>query len=208
MLVRSSIFWQRRIPRTADSANKSANFNEVAGRSFERLFQLIQGGNMTLDEAKAKAEKLGLTLTDETAAGLEKTGQKADELFASIRGEGIKAFEAWGGAIQGTLSIIEALGAGIGVVAGQISSLTKGLIEQTKNLFSLNVGFQSYSDWQKRIAADAKSRGYNVPGSAADQITSSEASVAHGNGKVAVPALTLRWCCITGSTAQFGYGEG
>ena len=115
--------------RTADGANKSANFNELAGRSFEKLFQLVQSGSMTLDEAKNRARALGLTLTDETAAGLEKTGQKADELSASIKGKAIEAFVALGPAIQGALTVLEAFGVGASTVAGQVSTLaskTKG----------------------------------------------------------------------------------
>jgi hypothetical protein len=110
----------------ADGANKTENMNQLLGRGFEKLIPLLQNGSAGMEEMTGKANELGLTLNESTAKSLETTGQKVDELAASIRGEGIAAMVAWGPVIQGLVGLLEDLGKAAGFVItklGQVATM-------------------------------------------------------------------------------------
>jgi hypothetical protein len=96
--------------RTADSANKAANGEEIFGRGLERITPLLNKGHDGLEALQRRAEELGLTLTEKTAASLEQTGEKARELGLKISGEVTQAFIAWGPVIEGLIAILNGLG--------------------------------------------------------------------------------------------------
>lgn len=167
---------------TADGANKSANMNELFGRGFEKIIPLLQNGSQGMEEFRARAQALGITLNEDTASNLEKTGQKADELSATIRGGAIKAFIAWGDEIRAVISIIEALGVGIGVVAGQIGGLAKML--GTLSMGAISSPFMSYPEYSKRMMERVH------PPGAGSGAAGGGAMDRHDDAKMSVPPLT------------------
>ena len=112
---------------TADGANKSANMAEIFGRGFERIIPLLQGGKEGLDSYEAEAKKLGLTLSNETAAKLEEAGRAVDHLSATMRGQGMQAIAAWSGAIIGLTHVLAAATAGLGYFASAIANLPQNV---------------------------------------------------------------------------------
>lgn len=109
--------------RNADGANKSANMNEILGRGFEKLIPALQQGSTGMGELQAKAQSLGLTLDDETARGLEKTGENARDLADTIEGRGIKAFIAWEPVINVLIDSLRVLGNMLGFVTEALGKL-------------------------------------------------------------------------------------
>ena len=109
--------------RNADGANKSANMNEILGRGFEKLIPALQQGSAGMGALQAKAQSLGLTLDDETARGLEKTGENARDLADTIEGRGIKAFIAWEPVINTLIDSLRVLGNVLGVVTEALGKL-------------------------------------------------------------------------------------
>jgi hypothetical protein len=95
--------------RTADGANKSAAMSAIFGRGFQEIIPALQNGSMSLDELKEKAQALGLTLTEDTAAKLERTGNEVRTLGDTIKGDAIVAFEKWGPVIEKVTGLLGAL---------------------------------------------------------------------------------------------------
>jgi hypothetical protein len=108
---------------TADGANKTANMNEIAGRGFERLVPLLQGGSAGLDAMIAKLREVGIVLDDETVAKLQATSTAVEDMGTRIRGEGIAAMEAWGPTIIDLTKLLEGLGAGASSVVNALGRL-------------------------------------------------------------------------------------
>lgn len=164
--------------KTADSANKTANMNEILGRGFEHLIPILQNGGGGLDELITKLKEMGLVLTDDTAAKLEDTGEKIRSLGETIRGNGIKAFEAWGEEIKTVSGILKGLIDDIGAVttgAGKLFNYLNGL-----NSAPSDMTMDSNGRWVSKKSI----------GIGGDSAPSSASTSAQSGAKAAVPALT------------------
>jgi len=129
--------------RTADGAGKSAAMEQIAGRGFENLIPALQGGSRELKALEEKAESLGLTLTDKTAAKLIETGEGVKKLGEEIHGHAIQAFQDWAPTIDAVttslgrllniaLSVTGAIGRAVTAVA---EASGKMISEQTESGF-------------------------------------------------------------------------
>jgi hypothetical protein len=114
--------------RNADGANKSANLNQILGRSFENLIPAMQKGSEGFAELQAKAEALGYTLTDKTATAMEQTGEKSRSLGEAIEGNAIKAFQDWEPVINVLIDLLKTLSDTIGIVLGGLGKLASAPI--------------------------------------------------------------------------------
>ena len=124
--------------RTQDGANKTAALSQILGRGFESLIPALQGGKTELQQLEEKAKSLGLTLTEDTATKLEKTGQEVKTLGETIKGDAIKAFEAWSPVIQGVtvvlgglLDVLLKIGGAVGIVVSAVFTAGQSMNELT-----------------------------------------------------------------------------
>jgi hypothetical protein len=168
--------------RTADGANKTANMNEIAGRGFEKLVPLIQGGSGALDEMVEKARSLGVTLDEQGAAKLIKAGDAVRELGEVIRGQGIASMEAWSPVIIETVHDLEALiriaGSALSIM-GQVASFP-GKVIQAANDFGVSISNMLGRSLPPEYRAKTQE----------GQNPDSATAVAPTGPKVAVPPLT------------------
>lgn len=174
---------------TADGANKSANMNEIFGRGFERIIPLLQKGSAGLEELEVQAKKLGFTLTEDTAKGLEKTGEQATSLGAAVQGSAIKAFEDWQPVIRVVIELLKELSAELGIIAGGFGKLASGAMTLMQG--ALKSPFESYPEHVKRMMALLHPNA--APGGGSGGVLpeggETAAGAAAAGAKLAVPAL-------------------
>jgi hypothetical protein len=113
--------------KNADGAAKSSNMNEIFGRGFENIIPALQNGSTRLTELQDKAKELGLTLTDDTAVSLEKTGDNARLLGETISGNAKKAFIEWQPQINAVIDLLRGLSSVIGTVVSGIGRLSNAI---------------------------------------------------------------------------------
>jgi hypothetical protein len=117
---------------TADGAQKTANMEEVAGRSFEHLIPAINKGAEGFKALQEAAKAAGITLSEEAAKKMEETGQQAETLSTKIKGQGVQAFEAWDDSIRVFIGIASAAVEAIGKIISAIGKMEQAKLDATK----------------------------------------------------------------------------
>jgi hypothetical protein len=116
-----------RLSTYGNSAQKADAQQELLGRGSEKLGSSVDRGGESFEKAKAKAQDMGLTLNDQTAEALAKTGEKLDTLELKASGDFKKGFVEWlpeiNSVIEGLDKTSTVLGKILGA-AGKISSFS------------------------------------------------------------------------------------
>lgn len=112
----------RAFAETADSANKSANFQEILGAAWRKLIPFMQGGTTGLDSWIAKAKAAG-SINDEQARKLETLGEKVRSVGEAITDKAIPAFIAWAGPITTAAEDLKGLITTIGNIVTSLGDL-------------------------------------------------------------------------------------
>lgn len=105
---------------SANATNLAAVGSELFGRSIENLMRLLPKGSEEFSRLGEEAKKLGITLNDETAGSMEKTGEAAQSLSATIHGNAITAFKAWEPEIETVINTLKTL---VNVVGQAVSAM-------------------------------------------------------------------------------------